>query len=103
MFNCYQDFCRRVTWLKAGFTVSTSNSSQPLSYAIVPNKLEMDQAVLRFERVPDTAQFHLRRKRSGFDTTLGSWTVGWTHRFSDPISIRPEFRHERSFARGDTL
>ena len=46
--------------------------------------------------------FDGRGQRSGFDTTLGSWTAGWTHRFSDLISIRPEFRHERSFARGVT-
>ena len=44
-------------WLNPGFTLSTSkNSNQPESYAIVPNKLEMDQAVMRFERVPDTNQ-----------------------------------------------
>jgi hypothetical protein len=46
--------------------------------------------------------FDGRGQRSGFDTTLGSWTVGWTHRFSPEISIRPEIRHERSFARGVT-
>lgn len=46
--------------------------------------------------------FDGRGQRSGFDTTLGSWTAGWTHRFSDQISIRPEFRHERSFAKGVT-
>ncbi len=42
--------------------------------------------------------FDGRGQRSGFDTTLASWTVGWTHRFSELISIRPEFRHERSLA-----
>jgi len=46
--------------------------------------------------------FDGRGERSGFDTTLASWTVGWTHRFSELISIRPEFRHERSLARGIT-
>lgn len=46
--------------------------------------------------------FDGRGQRSGFDTTLGSWTAGWTHRFSDQISIRPEIRHERSFAPGVT-
>jgi Putative beta-barrel porin-2, OmpL-like. bbp2 len=46
--------------------------------------------------------FDGRGQRSGFDTTLGSWTIGWTHRFSDQLSIRPEFRHERSFAKGVT-
>ena len=46
--------------------------------------------------------FDGRGQRSGFDTTLGSWTIGWTHRFSDQISVRPEFRHERSFAKGVT-
>src|SRR5260221_5193612 len=44
-------------WVNAGGDASTSNNSNiPESYAIVPNKLEMDQAVLRFERVPDTVQ-----------------------------------------------
>jgi len=46
--------------------------------------------------------FDGRGERSAFDTTYGSWTVGWTHRFSELISIRPEFRHERSFAPGKT-
>jgi hypothetical protein len=44
-------------WLNPGGDVSTSkNSNVPESYAIVPNKVEMDQAVLRIERVPDTVQ-----------------------------------------------
>jgi len=44
-------------WVNAGFDFSTSNKSNiPESYAIVPNKLELDQAVVRFERVPDTVQ-----------------------------------------------
>jgi hypothetical protein len=44
-------------WVNAGFDLSTSNKSNiPESYAIVPNKLELDQAVLRFERLPDTVQ-----------------------------------------------
>jgi len=29
--------------------------------------------------------FDGRGQRSGFETTLGSWTVGWTHRFFDLI------------------
>ena len=44
-------------WVNAGFDFSTSNKSNiPESYAIVPNKLELDQAVVRFERLPDTVQ-----------------------------------------------
>jgi hypothetical protein len=44
-------------WVNAGFDFSTSNKSNiPESYAIVPNKLELDQAVVRIERVPDTVQ-----------------------------------------------
>jgi hypothetical protein len=44
-------------WINAGGTASTSHQSNvPESYAIVPNKLELDQAVLRVERVPDTVQ-----------------------------------------------
>jgi Putative beta-barrel porin-2, OmpL-like. bbp2 len=44
-------------WVNAGFNASTSNKSNiPESYAIVPNKLELDQAVVRFERLPDTVQ-----------------------------------------------
>jgi hypothetical protein len=44
-------------WVNAGFDLSTSNKSNiPESYAIVPNKLELDQAVVRFERVADTVQ-----------------------------------------------
>ena len=44
-------------WVNAGFDFSTSNKSNiPESYAIVPNQLELDQAVVRFERLPDTVQ-----------------------------------------------
>ncbi len=44
-------------WINPGADFSTSQQSNvPESYAIVPNKLEMDQAVLRIERVPDTVQ-----------------------------------------------
>lgn len=34
--------------------------------------------------------------RTGFPTTYSSWTVGWTHRFSDLLCIRPEIRYERA-------
>jgi len=44
-------------WVNAGFDFSTSNKSNiPESYAIVPNKLELDQVVVRVERLPDTVQ-----------------------------------------------
>ncbi|MDR3613777.1 MAG: outer membrane beta-barrel protein [Candidatus Obscuribacterales bacterium] len=37
-----------------------------------------------------------RGLRTGFQTTLSSWTVGWCHRFNDLLCIRPEIRYERS-------
>jgi hypothetical protein len=37
-----------------------------------------------------------RGLRTGFQTTLASWTVGWCHRFNDLLCIRPEIRYERS-------
>ena len=44
-------------WINPGVSISTSkNSNIPESYAIVPNKLEMDQFTLRFDRIPDTVQ-----------------------------------------------
>jgi hypothetical protein len=44
-------------WVNPGLSLSTSrDSNAPASYAVVPNKLAMDQFVLRFERVPDTVQ-----------------------------------------------
>src|SRR5712664_1567633 len=44
-------------WINPGISVSTSNISNiPESYAIVPNRIELDQAVLRIERLPDTVQ-----------------------------------------------
>jgi hypothetical protein len=44
-------------WVNVGFDFSTSNKSNiPESYAIVPNKLELDQGVVRIERLPDTVQ-----------------------------------------------
>ena len=44
-------------WLNPGGAASSSNNSNiPESYAIVPNMVEMDQAVLRFDRLPDSVQ-----------------------------------------------
>jgi len=44
-------------WVNPSFNLSTStNSNVPMSYAIVPNHLELDQLVLRLERSPDTVQ-----------------------------------------------
>jgi len=44
-------------WINPGISVSTSNKSNiPESYAIVPNRVELDQGVLRIERLPDTVQ-----------------------------------------------
>jgi hypothetical protein len=44
-------------WVTVEGNISTSkNSNQPDSYWIVPNKIEMDQTVLRFERQEDTVQ-----------------------------------------------
>ena len=44
-------------WVNGGGDASTStNSNIPESYDIVPNRVALDQAVLRFERVPDTVQ-----------------------------------------------
>jgi hypothetical protein len=44
-------------WANPGGGYSSSHRSNiPLSYAIVPRRLEMEQLVLRFERSPDTVQ-----------------------------------------------
>jgi DNA-binding response OmpR family regulator len=44
-------------WLNPGYSLSTSKfSNYPQSYSIVPNKIEMDQAVLRIERQPNTVE-----------------------------------------------
>ena len=44
-------------WVDPSYNASTSkHSNVPLSYNIVPNRLELDQLVLRIERVPDTVQ-----------------------------------------------
>jgi hypothetical protein len=44
-------------WLDPGVEYSSSSQSNyPLTYDDVPNKWQMDQAVLRFERQPDTVQ-----------------------------------------------
>jgi hypothetical protein len=65
-------------WVNPGISVSTSNKSNiPESYAIVPNRLELDQAVLRIERVPDTVQ--TERVDWGFRlTTLYGIDWRWT-------------------------
>jgi hypothetical protein len=38
-------------------------------------------------------------ERTGFATTLASWTVGVTHRFNNLISVRPEVRYEYAFSK----
>ena len=44
-------------WAEVGANVSTSsNTNAPLVYGIVPNAVELDQLVLRFDRAPNTAQ-----------------------------------------------
>ncbi|HTC31297.1 MAG TPA: outer membrane beta-barrel protein, partial [Candidatus Acidoferrum sp.] len=44
-------------WLDPGIEESTShNSNYPLTYDDVPNRVELDQAVLRFDKLPDTTQ-----------------------------------------------
>ena len=44
-------------WADPSVTFGTSrNSNIPLSYAIVPNSLQLSQAIVIFERQPDTAQ-----------------------------------------------
>ncbi|MBN9419564.1 MAG: outer membrane beta-barrel protein [Candidatus Eremiobacteraeota bacterium] len=40
--------------------------------------------------------------RTGFGTAFGSLTLGYTHRFSPLITIRPEIRYEKAFRAGVT-
>jgi hypothetical protein len=40
----------------------------------------------------------IKGQRTGFPTTLASWTIGVTHRFSDWFAVRPEFRYEYAFS-----
>jgi hypothetical protein len=37
-------------------------------------------------------------ERSGFATTMASWTAGVTHRFNELVSVRPEVRYEHAFS-----
>jgi hypothetical protein len=44
-------------WLEGSFNLSTSHDSNyPAAYDIFPNRIELDQAVLYVERIPDTVQ-----------------------------------------------
>jgi hypothetical protein len=44
-------------WINPGFNISTSkNSNLPEGYNIFPNRIDLDQAVVYVERVPDTVQ-----------------------------------------------
>ena len=44
-------------WVDVGANLSSSkNSNAPTSYDLVPNAVELDQVILRFERNPDTSQ-----------------------------------------------
>lgn len=40
----------------------------------------------------------VKGERTGFATTLASWTAGVTYRFSDLLCVRPEIRHEYAFS-----
>ena len=40
----------------------------------------------------------IKGERTGFPTTLSSWTIGLTHRFSELFTIRPEIRYEYAFS-----
>src|SRR5262245_14496788 len=70
-------------WVNPGMSLSTSRESNiPESYAIVPNKPQLDQAILRFERVPDTVQTDHVDWGFRFTTLYGidyRWTTaqGW--------------------------
>jgi hypothetical protein len=70
-------------WANPGLDFSTSsNSNIPESYAIVPNRIELDQAILRFERVPDSVQTEHVDWGFRFTTLYGidyRWTTsqGW--------------------------
>ena len=44
-------------WLEGSFNLSTSqNSNYPAAYDLFPNRVELDQALLYVERIPDTVQ-----------------------------------------------
>jgi len=47
-------------WVDVGFNVSSSDkpgfSNAPAAYFVVPNSIQLDQAALYLERVPDTVQ-----------------------------------------------
>ncbi len=44
-------------WINPSFNLSTSkHSNVPMGFSIVPNRIELDQFVLRLERQPDTVQ-----------------------------------------------
>ncbi len=44
-------------WVDAGYNASSSKrSNQPMTYDIVPNSVQLDQAVLQVQRAPDTVQ-----------------------------------------------
>ncbi len=70
-------------WVNPGISISTSDESNiPESYAIVPNKPQLDQAILRFERTPDTVQTDHVDWGFRFTTLYGidyRWTTaqGW--------------------------
>lgn len=40
--------------------------------------------------------FDYKGERTGFPTTMTSWTIGWCHRFNNLICIRPEIRYDRA-------
>ena len=48
---------RTYGWLDFGTEMSTSKySTYPMSYQVIPNRVELDQAIFRIDREPDTVQ-----------------------------------------------
>src|SRR5581483_11176445 len=47
-------------WFSIGYNAGTSNKGKyanaPLAYDVIPNSIQLDQAALYFERLPDTVQ-----------------------------------------------
>lgn len=47
-------------WFDIGYNASTSNKGKyanaPTAYDVIPNSVQLDQAALYFERLPDTVQ-----------------------------------------------
>jgi len=92
-------------WINGGGNVSSNTvkpgGNWPAAYDFTPNRDQLDQAVVYFERLPDTVQtdhvdWGLQGQKTGTKTRYVTMGLGWQHWFSPQVELRPEVTYYRA-------